>query len=132
MKKILCIVPLFLFSCIKNPFVENAQVFFVRNETNKNVVYLVSKQYPDTSIPDNYNGLATVPAGMRTPQSFRTDSWDKVFSQFPSDTISVFIISSDTLAAYNWQAIRSAYKIIKRYDLSRQDLERMSYEIIYR
>ena len=43
----------------------------------------------------------------------------------------LFIFSSDTLTKYGFSEIRSGYRILKRYDLSRQDLERLSYLVQY-
>lgn len=110
---------------------ETTQVLWVKNQTNRQVNYLVSYQYPDTTIPDNYNGLGTVPALSYTPEDIKKDSWTEVFDQFPSDTMTVFIISTDTLIRYGWQQVRSGYKILKRYDLSKDDLARLNYEIVY-
>jgi hypothetical protein len=60
--------------------------------------------------------------------------WDNQNSfnkYFPHDTLSVFIFSSDTLNKYTWEEVRDGYKILKRYDLSYQDLEEMDYTITY-
>ncbi len=49
----------------------------------------------------------------------------------PNDTLSIFIFHSDTVSSYPWQTIRTEYKILKRYDLSIADLERLNYKVSY-
>jgi hypothetical protein len=56
--------------------------------------------------------------------------WDEVLVS-PKDTISMFILSKDTLDKYDWAKIRSDYNILKRYDLSLADLQRMNWTITY-
>lgn len=118
-------------TCNKNPFAENVVSFWVENKSGKGIAFLVSKQYPDTSIPDNYNGINGVQINGKTPYDFHEKNFSKVFESLPADTLTVFIFAGDTLAAYSWQQIRSGYKIAKRYDLSHQDLENMNYIITY-
>ncbi len=60
-------------------------------------------------------------------------SWEKAFKEgvFPKDTLSVFIFSTDTLNRYSWDEVRSGNKILKRYDLSLDDLIQMNWTITY-
>lgn len=48
-----------------------------------------------------------------------------------SDTLTLFIFSYDTLQKYNWETIRTQYKILKRYDLSTQNLKQLKWAISY-
>ena len=52
-------------------------------------------------------------------------------SCLPKDTLSVFIISCDTLNKYGYDVVAKENKILVRYDLSIPDLERMGYNIPY-
>jgi hypothetical protein len=58
-------------------------------------------------------------------------SWDKIYSYFPLDTMSIFIFHADTLNKYQWEEIRQRYKILKRYDLSLHDFQKLDYTIYY-
>ncbi len=118
-------------TCRKNPFAENRYSIWLKDEQGKGFIFLVSKQYPDTSIPDAYNELAGVQANSRTPYDFHEDKWSDVFENLPADTLSIFIFSGDTLVKYDWQEVRNGYKILKRYDLSQQDIERRNNTITY-
>ncbi|SQA93841.1 hypothetical protein [Capnocytophaga ochracea] len=65
---------------------------------------------------------------------FSTDSrrkWRDIFKELPKDTLSIFIFNTDTLNKYSWEEVRRDYKILKRYDLSIQDLELLDYKVYY-
>ncbi|MCR4773506.1 MAG: hypothetical protein K5854_04030 [Prevotella sp.] len=51
--------------------------------------------------------------------------------RLPKDTLSVFIISCDTLNKYGYDVVAKENRILVRYDLSIPDLERMNYNIPY-
>jgi hypothetical protein len=135
MKKLLigCSILFFCYAgtCRKNPLAKNVFRIWVENKTNKAITFLVSRNYPDTTIPDEENKLRGVAPSTRNPYDFSEKKWSDVFDNLPADTLSVFIFSGDTLVKYNWQQIRSGYKILKRYDLSRQDIERLNYTTTY-
>lgn len=87
--------------------------------------------YPDTSLPaSNQYIINDIKAGSR----YYYDSgieWEEIYSRLPKDTMSVFFFHSDTLKAYSWEKIRNDYNILKRYDLSLDDLNRMNWIITY-
>ena len=58
-------------------------------------------------------------------------SWDRVFSQLPKDTMSIFIFHTDTLNKYTWEEVRDRYMILSRYDLSLQDIVNLNHTIPY-
>lgn len=133
MKKILIILVFFVSyagTCEKNPFAENVFRIKIANNSADTVTTLVSYQYPDTTIPDRYDRLG----GIR-PNDFRyfdsREPWKEVFKDLPKDTLSVFYFSLDTIQAYDWQTIRSGYRILKRVDVSLQDLENNNYMVNY-
>lgn len=117
-------------TCNKNPFAKTVYSIFIQNESEKPILFLVSEDYPDTSIPDSRTELVGVTAGGRTPYDFHVRNWSEVFDRLPQDTLSIFIFSGDTLANNTWQDIRTGYKILKRYDLSQQDIKNMN-PIVY-
>ena len=42
-----------------------------------------------------------------------------------------YVFSVDTLEKYSWEEIREGYKILKRYDLSMDDLDSLDWTITY-
>lgn len=88
-------------------------------------------KYPDTLLPSSNRYLID---GIKPMNRHIYDSrikWEDIFPQLPADTLSIFIFDSDTLASYDWDAVRERYKILKRYDLSFEDLERLNRKIIF-
>ncbi|MCL2727598.1 MAG: hypothetical protein FWD56_04360, partial [Bacteroidales bacterium] len=47
------------------------------------------------------------------------------------DTLSFFIFDADIFNAYTWEEIQSGYMVLKRYDLSPQDLRALRRRITY-
>ena len=60
-----------------------------------------------------------------------SDNWEEEIESLPKDTLSIFIFSTDTLNKYSWEEVRRDYKILRRYDLSIQDLELLDYKVYY-
>ncbi len=56
---------------------------------------------------------------------------EEIFESIPSDTLSLYMFHPDTLAKYEWQQILDDYNILKRYDLSLEDLRRLDFKVTY-
>lgn len=87
--------------------------------------------YPDTTLPsDNQYVINGIKEGTR----YIYDSgikWEEIFEKLPQDTLSVFIFHTDTLNKYTWEKVRDDYMILKRYDMSLEDLESLNWTITY-
>lgn len=82
--------------------------------------------YPDTIIPLRKDYVTS------EINSYESNiEWGKIFKQLPKDTLSIFIFHTDTLNKYPWKEVRNGYKILKRYDLSLQDIEKLNYKVPY-
>lgn len=112
-------------SCEK--IVDHGYYLKVQNNTNDTIWCYASYSYPDTSLTEDKPLLQ-----MMEPMSYTKleskEEWEDVLSK---DTICIFILSNDTVDKYSWEEIRSHYNILKRYDLSLDDLKQMNYTIIY-
>jgi len=82
--------------------------------------------YPDTSLPFQRhrfmpdimpNHAVAIFAG-----SFPIDS---TFEDYHVDTMSIFVISKDTLDLYGWDDVRNSYNILQRYDMSINDFNQL-------
>ncbi|MGN7785983.1 hypothetical protein ACTJIJ_15750 [Niabella sp. 22666] len=87
-------------------------------------------EYPDTSLPKDSNYVWRLGIGGMRGYSSR-GSWEYIFNKLPKDTLSIFILHGDTLKKYSWSEIMKGYKILKRYDLSYQDLKEANFAIYY-
>ncbi len=111
-------------------------ICFNNNSKNSIAVYFTrpfpepDPFYPDTSLTDNKPNLKEIPINEKRYWKISFE-YKYLFDAIPSDTISVFILHADTINKYPWEEIRDGYKVLKRYDLSLEDLERMDYTITY-
>lgn len=87
--------------------------------------------YPDTTLPaTNQYVITEIKSGSRYIYDSGLE-WEEVFSKLPKDTLSVYIFHTDTLKRYSWEDIGNNYKILKRYDLSLDDLKQNKWTITY-
>ncbi len=117
-------------TCKKSPLAENFYSIKIVNNWVDTIKFSVSLTYPDTSLSNAIPRLKLVYPGEYSYNDSR-QSYEEVFKGLPADTLSIFFFSVDTLAKYNWQEIRNGYKVLKRADLSLQDLESNNYTISY-
>ena len=88
--------------------------------------------YPDTVLPSTApSPLWVLFPGEKTLVYISSGGYEEIIKDLPKDTLSVFFFNEDTLKAYNWQIIRSDYKILVRYDLSFNDLKILNWTIPY-
>jgi len=78
--------------------------------------------YPDTTITFNERWIATIKAHSYVITNIGISPVEDLFKNSPSDTLSVFYFHPDTVAKYSWEEIRQGYKILRRYDLSLEDI----------
>lgn len=129
----LFLIAIFINACEKPPGVRSYRVMWIENNSEMPISTLLGYEYPDTSIPDitgsEYRLKSASPSD-KIGHDFRM-TWKEVFEQLPHDTLSVFIFHRDTLERYNWEQIRTNYKLLDRIEISREDLERMNNTISF-
>ncbi len=132
------LVTLFLNGC---QFGERTYKFNIRNSTNDTLQYYRAHSedyfhyvYPDTTITERKFNLSS-PSGRILPKSTLRlggfSSVESVFKTYKNDTLSFYFFNRDTLRKYPWETIRKDYNILKRYDLSIQDMQMLDYEVVY-
>jgi hypothetical protein len=84
--------------------------------------------YPDTILPENNTNPHPINKEWHFSLAYTENT---LFATFPTDTMSIFFFDPDTLAKYDWQIIRSDYKILVRYDFSHNDLNMLNWCIYY-
>jgi hypothetical protein len=104
----------------------------VRNNTGTNIYSIYSRDYPDTTFR-----IAPKPVEEDLIKShserhlISRTSWESVFNSLPADTLSIFIFDAHLIDNTPWDTVKSKYLILKRYDLSYDDLVRMNWTVIY-
>jgi hypothetical protein len=108
-------------------FVDHGYFIKVQNKANVTIWCYASYNYPDISLAVNKPLLQMIKPQVYTKLESKED-WKKVL---PKDTIVIFILSKDTVDKYTWDRIRDEYNILKRYDLSIEDLEEQNWVVAY-
>ena len=108
-----------------------SQGFMFTNNSTRDVIvsfgadkYGVSL-YPDTTI---IYGGSFYEQGKRfffTYSTAKEDLWGA------TDTFCVFIFDADTFNTYGWNGIKEGYKILQRYDLSKMDMKKLKWSLVY-
>lgn len=107
----------------------------IKNKSNNNIQFFVARSgseflYPDTTLPTKKVGGPVILPGL----SVSVDSglkWEQEYAKLPSDKMSIYIFDSDTLKKYDWENVRLNYRVLKRYDLTLQDLQSTDFYVNY-
>lgn len=86
--------------------------------------------FPD-SLPESNEYIMYDISKVLRPGYESSLKWRDFFKELPYDTLSVFIFHTDTLNKYSWAEVRDSYMILKRYDLSLDDLKQNDFTITY-
>lgn len=120
-----------LISC-NAPF--GARIFYkftIQNNSSKAISFQVGKNYPDVAIP-NVEAARVIGINPLMHQSHESgEKWSEYFRKLPADTLTIFFFSQDTIKKYDWAEVQTKYMILKRKDISLQDLEKSKYILIY-
>ena len=127
--KILIILSIVLMGASCKKLVDHAFIIKIQNNSKDTIQFYESYNYPDTLIDAKSPRLKMVYPLKFSALESRKD-WNEVLVS-PKDTISIFILSKDTVDKYGWDKIRSDYNILKRYDLSLDDLKELGSTITY-
>jgi hypothetical protein len=135
MKKIIicifyCLAIMSLASSCKHPPVDFDYFLTLKNNSNTAILYLVGNTYPDTLIPNQYSNLGVVGPNLYTHYTSSED-WTIVFSNTKAGKMSFFFFNPDTISKYGWQNVVSYYKILKRKDVTYQDVENNQWTVTY-
>ena len=119
-------------NCCKNK--DNCHdTIFIKNSSDKAIYFDKSYRYPDT-IPHN-DGVVSEPSIYRVEKSSEKQSITrgcyegKMNSSYPK--IMFFIYDAQILENTPWDTIAKKNMVLKRYDLSLEDLQRMNWTITY-
>lgn len=120
------------FICCAKCAMDYRYPIILKNNSNHKIDVFVAdhnKGYPDTTLTSQ---RATVNIDIQKVhyEDFSLE-YEKVFSYLPSDTLSIYIFHTDTLKKYSWDIIKERYMVLKRYDLSLDDLKKLDYTVPY-
>ncbi len=115
------------------------KVITFKNTRNDTLFVVSSSQYPDTlnleGIPNpllDQSFTMVLPKENNTQVLRRRDCIELAFKDLiPSDTLMVYVFDSKVIEDSPWDTIKANYNVLKRYDLSLDDLKRMNWIITY-
>jgi len=135
---ILLTILLFNQTCCKNKDDCHKSITFV-NTTSQALYVIASSLYPDTltfsGIPNpllDPNFTKVLPNETNTQVLSRRDCIELTFKNLiPPDILMVYVFDAMVIESTPWETVKSNYLVVKRYDLSLQDLQNNNWKIIY-
>lgn len=129
--------------CDKPPFAERVWSISIKNNTAEELIFIHPSYnrktksieninlFPDTSLlAEKPINMPIIPAFSENYIDFKV-KYEKVFEAIPSGKLSIYLFSKDTLNKHTWEQIRQDYKVLKRYDLTYDELKQMNWTVSY-
>jgi len=111
---------------------------FIKLENNSHGIIHVDFQYnyPDTIILDRalVDHIDTIGPNksIKVPTASKNRRWaNHINDSNPQNVLMVFVYSLDTLKKYSWEEIQDDYKVLKRYDLTVNQIKQMDWTVTY-
>jgi hypothetical protein len=104
----------------------------ITNYSSRAICYNFSLIYPDTTLRTEDNPISILRSQVASGETVsepRRGSWEGIFDI--CDTLMIFIFDETTLNTVPWDTVRKNYLILKRYDLSLEDLEKLDWMVTY-
>jgi hypothetical protein len=127
MKIAICILGVLLCKTCKFP--DEQHFLIVNNNANHSISLYVGDSYPDTLIVQTKPSLWIVQPNSSFDDVSKWGTWEERFSKI--EKISVFIFHTDTISKYTWEEVADKYMVLKRYDLSLEDLKQCRFTVTY-
>lgn len=132
---------LFLGSTCNKEKIDCHKTITIFNNSKKDIYVLCDTQYPDTlyfghfSSPASDSSKYKVPANSSSDNPLRNrDCWENDFTYgdlIASDTLMVYVFDANVVETVDWADVVHYYMVLKRYDLSMEDLKSMNWTITY-
>lgn len=135
-KLIFFILPIFLL--IKCPGQDDPvdSTLFIVNNSQEDIIYQIEFNAPtDTSLftfsfpllPENTEHRI-IPSSSEVSLS---EGFIKFLTDKPEEVLMLYLFSRDTIEQVPWERIRDEYLVLRRYDLTLEDLEALDWTVEY-
>lgn len=131
-----------VFGCNSEVESENChKIILFRNSSQRDIYILVSSQFPDTlaiqhssrHLPDPNVQKIYVNTSLKLTPSRDGECWEDRFNSkvkiLPADTLMIYVLDAKLVESMSWDSIVNDYEILKRYDLSLQDLRKNNWSL---
>ncbi|MDP3461205.1 MAG: hypothetical protein Q8S18_00280 [Bacteroidales bacterium] len=129
------VLVLFLVGCEKN----EDGILTIENNSDITIWWKVGRSYPDTSLlientlwvvfSDPNAQIVKSHSKMSSISNDSKETWFK--ANFSNDTMMVFVFDSYVMTNLPWEQVKNEYLVLKRYNLSLDDLNRISWTLTY-
>lgn len=101
------------------------EYLYIKNSSDKAIYYSISDYYPDTTIVKQYSSQ-----GPLHPDE--TTYFGAGYEEFEmNNTLIFFIFDADRIEQVPWDTIVSNYLILKRFEVTKEDVRNMNDTITY-
>lgn len=121
MNKLMIFIILLVSSCrLSDTDIESS--IQIRNNSDQSISTFIALPngvgfaYPDTTLPLNEIPMQSAAQGQQNFYDFPR-SLEEELNTMPTDTLSIYYFSTDTLNKYSWEEIRDNYMVLRRDDL---------------
>ncbi|HZH74315.1 MAG TPA: hypothetical protein VFD91_17620 [Mariniphaga sp.] len=137
------IIVISFFACCESKNANCDYLLTFTNNTNKTLKVYRSHHYPDTTAI--FSGWSTV--YLAKPNSTveisagkisckQLDCWEPLFGSskyggIPSGVLMIGVVDQNDIDTYGIEEVKSNYMLLKRYDLTLQDLKDMNWQIVF-
>ena len=121
---LITLITLFVSLSVSGCHKEKHRYIYVKNSSNKAIYHRFSFAYPDTTLKNS------------DPNNYKINSESKavtiasVFAYNP--TLQLFIFDADVIEKNPWDSVVAQRMILKRYQFTESDMEKMNWTITYR
>lgn len=117
-------------------FDEPDSTIVLKNTSSIDIVHFMeSRMVADTVLPQStpFPGEGNIANTLIPADSSRTytDSYIQGFEENPNKVLMIWFFSRDSVEQLSWDSIVSNYQVLRRYDLTLDDLEAMNWTVEY-
>lgn len=108
----------------------------VINQSNQPIKYMWEIQAPSDSTIKYKLEYMIKPDGPVFPGDSNSymitnTTYEQIIRSEPKKVFRVYIFNSDTIEKYTWERVKKENMVLKRYDLTLEELKKKKYRIVY-
>lgn len=138
MKTIIFLLMFILLFCMGCPDQSDMpdSVITIQNNSSGDVLHFLEYRAPmDTALPVNTifpssENISITIINANSERDYK-DSYIQGFKDNPGKVLMIYLFSHDTIEHVTWDRVVDEYMVLRRYDLTLQDLERRNWAIEY-
>jgi hypothetical protein len=106
-------------------------VKFINNNSNVSVFFTRSNAFPDTSLSDIGFCCSDKLNPKTSCVSNLLDGWEDEFKRNENKMLMIFVLDAQVVETVPWDTVEKQYPVLKRYDLTMEDMDSLNWTITY-